>query len=434
MRTATGWLLAIGIMGTITATGGVLRAAPVPAEATDEQLKDRALKLNSETKTVEDADARLKELIKDKSGTPKLLKAAAKLQKAAKDTEKPFRFYAALVLAKAAHTLKEHDSAELFYKTCTDIAIDDLQSSDMIMRAAEGHMDYLFARKKYDALEVLCKRVLDVDGDESLARFKFTYVMEQLLLTQSRKGESEKALKAADELIKRFDGTWYFITIKARIYRDAEKYEDAIKTYDEVIDAIDGQEGLKKEDRERMIRNARYVMSGIYTESKQNAKAIEILKKLVKEDPASATFKNDLGFVMADNDMDIEAAAKLVREAVDQDLEVRSRLAEEGKIDKDAAKKANPAYIDSLGWVLYKQKKYDEALKYLLESAGSDDEESQSIEIWDHVADCYAAMGNKKDAIETYQKALKIEDQTKRDADRRKKVTEKLKKLKAEVK
>ena len=48
--------------------------------------------------------------------------------------------------------------------------------------------------------------------------------------------------------------------------------------------------------------------------------------------------------------------------------------------------------------------------------------------------DCLLALDKKKEALETFQKALKMEDVTKKDAERRKKVTEKMNKLKAELK
>ena len=83
--------------------------------------------------------------------------------------------------------------------------------------------------------------------------------------------------------------------------------------------------------------------------------------------------------------------------------------------------------------MLYKNKKYDEAKKYLLESI-KDDEEGAHMEIWDHLADVYLAQGDAKLAVETWTKALKFEDVSKRDAERRKKITEKMKKAKAGLK
>ncbi len=432
MRIALALLLGFGLFFSGLST---LTAAPVPADPTDEQLEKRARALNQETRTIEDADARLKELIKDKPGTTKLVKVALKLQKQAKDEKKPFRFYAMLVLAKAAQNVKDFDAAEVFYQACSDEAIDNLQSSDLTMRAVESQLDFFWTRKKYDAIEKLYDRVMTIEGDDTLERFKMSYLLEQGLLAITRKGEMDRALTPVNRLLKSSNNYWYFLQVKARIYREAEKYDDALKTYDAVIESLENEKQLKDEDRERLIRQMKYVTTGILTETKQNDKAIKILKALVKEDPKSATYKNDLGFVLADNDLEIDLAAQLVKDAVELDLAARKEAFDEGKIDSEASKKANAAYIDSLGWVLFKQKKYDEALKYLLESAESDESgESRSIEIWDHVGDCYLAMGKKKEAMEMYAKALKMEDVSKRDADRRRKVTEKLNKLKSDTK
>ncbi len=93
--------------------------------------------------------------------------------------------------------------------------------------------------------------------------------------------------------------------------------------------------------------------------------------------------------------------------------------------------KPNAAYLDSLGWVLFKQKKYKEALDPLKQAA-ADDDDGAHLEIWDHLADCCMALGQKKEAIAAWEKGLKYEDVSKRDNERRRKVSEKLKKARAE--
>jgi tetratricopeptide (TPR) repeat protein len=410
-------------------------AAAGPAFAqTDDELAASAKKLNAETKTLEDADAKLKALLKDKPATTKLLAAALKMQKGAKGDEKPFRYFSTLVLAKAAHSLREYDAADAFYKACSDIAIDDLQSSEHIIRAISGHMGYLMGRKKYDQLEELCERVLAINGDDTLQNYNLVVVFGQLLSAQARNGKLDAALEKADNAIKRFDGHFVFHRIKARLLADVEKYDDALKAYETMMDSIKDNERASKEDKAEMIREVKYAISGIHVSQNKIDEGTKILRELVKEEPDNATYKNDLGFVMCDNDKNLEESEKLIREAIELDLKAKAKLADEGKMPKEEAKKPNAAYIDSLGWVLYKNKKYEEALKHLLESAGSDDEESNHIEIWDHVGDCYLALGKKKEALETFQKALKMDDVTKKDAERRKKVTEKIKKLKADVK
>ena len=228
-----------------------LVAAPVP-ELTEEQLVDKAKKLNAEAKTLEDADAKLKALNKDKLNTPKLVKAAAKMQKAAKGDEKPFRYFATLVLAKAAHNAKDYDSAEVFYRACSDIAIDDLQSSEHIVRAVDGHLEFLLFRKKHDAVIELAERVMAINGDQTLAFFNNFEVAGHLLMARSRKGETKDVLETLDRLIKKSDGLFLYHQMKARILVDAEKYEDAIKEYGSIVESIQDNENIDKELRKQV--------------------------------------------------------------------------------------------------------------------------------------------------------------------------------------
>jgi tetratricopeptide (TPR) repeat protein len=422
------WVVAAGL-----AAGSGAAAAPVPAEPTEAELKEKALKINRETTTLEAADAKLKDLLKDKKQTAALVKVAARVQKEAKDGEKPFRFYAGLVLGKAAENVKEYAAAELFYSYCTDNAINDLQSGKLIVTAVENQLDFLWARKRYKDVEELCGKFLVLEGDRTLSNAKI-FIMERQIHAVAKQGDTDKALDQAEKLIKLFDGQWYFVQIKAWVQREAGKLDDAIQTYKQVVEALEKNDELKKEDKDRFLRNTKYVLSGVYLENDQLDKSTDLLQELLKADPENPTFYNDLGFLWADHDRKLEESEKLIRKAIELDLAAKTKAAEEGKIDAAAAKKTNPAYADSLGWVLYKQKKYAEALPHLKEAATGDDEESNHIEIWDHLGDCLLALGKKKEALETFQKALKMEDVTKKDAERRKKVTEKMNKLKAELK
>ena len=70
-----------------------------------------------------------------------------------------------------------------------------------------------------------------------------------------------------------------------------------------------------------------------------------------------------------------------------------------------AAEPENPAYLDSMGWVLYKLGKAQEAAEFLEKAialpGGGD------ATILDHLADCYHKLGKTEQAQELWQKALK---------------------------
>jgi tetratricopeptide (TPR) repeat protein len=420
MRTARVlfWALAVGL------------AASAPARA-DADPKADALKLNKDVTGPDAANAKLKELAKDKDATAKLVTAAADLQKAAKDGEKPFRFYAALVLAKSAVRVKDYDAADLFFTFCTDNAVNDLQQGRLIALAAQEQIVFLTARKKHDKVQELCQKMLEIDGDRTLSQMQ-TFFTERLLLSIVRQGNADEAMDKADKLIKQTDGNPFMTHLKAQLQREAGKLGDAVGTYKKVIADVEALDRLPKEAKEEVLRQFKYELSGVYLDNDQFDESVKLLEELLKANPDMATFHNDLGFLLADHDKRLDEAEKMIRKAIELDLAQKKEAAEKKLIDPAEAAKPNPAYTDSLGWVLYKNKKYEEALTHLLEAA-KDEDDGGHIEIWDHVGDCQLALGKKAEALATYQKALRMDDVSKKDADRRKKVTEKIKKLKAEL-
>lgn len=420
MRTAIASLFLLAVVG-------------IAADPPSDPIRDQVLKLNKEITNEDSANTKLKELNKDKVNTPKLVKVAAKELKDAKSGAKPFRFYPAMVLAKAAHNAKEYDAAEAFYQFCVDNAINDLKTGKLIVLACQSQIDFFLSRKQYAKAIKACERFLKEEDDESQSQAIF--VLEKKLRAMIRNGETDAAMDEMNNLLRggRRNNV-FLISMKASLQREAGKLDEALETYKGALDKLQGDESIPEEAKKFFTNTLRYSLSGVYSELNKLDESCAELEALIKANPDTATYKNDLGFVLADNDKELGKAEKLIREAVELDLKANKKLADEGKLDPEFAKKANTAYVDSLGWVLYKQKKYDEALKHLLESAGSGDEESDHIEIWDHVGDCYAALGKKKEALESYQKGLKMEDFTKKDAERRRKVTEKINKLKKELK
>lgn len=408
------------------------QAAPVPAGGlSEEQLKERVQQINKDATNLEAADAKLKELVKDKKTAAALVTMAAKMMRDADEGKRAFRFYPALVFGKAAENVKDYESAELFYNFCTDNAINELQSGRLIVTAVENQLEFLWARKRYKDVEELCDKFLVLEGDRNLNNAKI-FVMERQIQAMAKQGDIDKALDRADRMIKLFDNGWYFIQMRGWIEREAEKYDAAIKTYLEVIESLENNGDLDPDARARFLRNTKYVLSGVYLEADKLDKSTELLQELIKSDPENPTYYNDLGFLWCDHDMKLEESEKLIRKAIEMDLAQRQKLADEGKIDASEAKKPNSAYADSLGWVLYKRGKYEEALPHL-QQAAKDEDDGGHIEIWDHLGDCLLALGKKQEALDTFQKALKMEDISKKDAERRKKVQEKIKKLKAEL-
>ena len=385
-------------------------------------LHEKALKLNNITGT-NAIDGQMRMLFKDEAGTKKLVEAAAKM---AKESPQPFNYTAAFLLARSAHFVKNGDAAQVFYKIASDAAF-KVQSSSKIIQVYDGLIDLFIENKNYDEAIKACKEFLEIDNPDRsspINRVK-PFVMERMIQSLAKKGKAEEAIKLTNELIDADGDGWYFVKLKAEVYREAGQLDEAAKTYEETLDRLKKIKDLEDDRRDRFSRIVRYSLSGVYVDLKKIDKAAEQLKTLLKKDPDNPTFKNDLGFIWADHDMNLDESEKLIREAIEQDRKNRKKLEDlTPEEDKD-----NPAYLDSLGWVLFKKRSYAEAKKFLLEATES--KEGQHIEILDHLADVHVALGEKEEAIKVWEKALKSEADklSKRDQDRRVIVEKKLKKF-----
>ena len=67
----------------------------------------------------------------------------------------------------------------------------------------------------------------------------------------------------------------------------------------------------------------------------------------------------------------------------------------------------NAAFLDSLGWVLFKLNRPREALDYLLQA--TDESRRPDAALYDHLGDIYAALNQRDKAAEAWRKSLSVE-------------------------
>jgi tetratricopeptide (TPR) repeat protein len=397
------------------------KAAPkAGAPVNEEELKAELLEFNK-AKTDQARTDALRAFVKDKGRAKQGVLLAAKMQKAGKGKDRPFTYTGALVVGRAAHFVKEYDTAEYFYEFCAEAAT-RLESGEKILAAYDGLMDVYWDAKRYGDLADLCERFVEMKGPKEVDDAR-PLVLEKLVQAKAMQGNTDEALRIAESLIQLTDGGWYFTQLKGWVLRQAGRYPAAIEAYTDAIDKLETTRGITKDVKARMKDRMRYSLSGLHVDNKDLDKASKELEGLIKRHPDNPTYKNDLGFIWADHDMKIDEAEKLIKEALDLDKARQEKALKEGLIDEV---KETSAYLDSMGWVLFKKKDFKAALPYL-KKASEDEDEGDHLEIWDHLADCQLALGDKAGAIESWQRGLTFEDVSKRDEARRRRVVAKLK-------
>ncbi len=117
---------------------------------------------------------------------------------------------------------------------------------------------------------------------------------------------------------------------------------------------------------------------------------IDALKKSIKYNPKSARAYNFLGYLYADNNMNLDESIDLIKKALEYEP-------------------SNGAYLDSLGWAYFRQSRFDLALKNLLEAEKElSRENSPDPVVYDHIGDTYLKMGKIQQAVEYWNRSLKI--------------------------
>jgi Tfp pilus assembly protein PilF len=147
--------------------------------------------------------------------------------------------------------------------------------------------------------------------------------------------------------------------------------------------ALDDAEKLAKSDEEK---ETIFFMRGAMYERQKKYDASEAeFRKVLKINPDNAEALNYLGYMLADRAVRLDEAYQLIKKAIDQDP-------------------GNGPFLDSLGWVYYRQGKLEEAEQMLtraLEKIGQDPT------VHDHLGDVYAKLGKTREAVTQWQASLK---------------------------
>ncbi|MFM8933524.1 MAG: tetratricopeptide repeat protein [Gemmataceae bacterium] len=396
-----------------------------------------AANLNAVTGSVARKNA-LKDLTIDRAKGREVVRAAYAKAKAErpKDSPTPYNLNALFVLGRAAYTLRENEAGAFFLKAFVDDA-KKLQSPSKLIEGYNALLLFQYEVGQFEACEKTCQEFLDLalpqsaDEDGLINKAK-SNVIRRMLLCQSRLGQFDKA----EKVLKKISGRGGLNPLaeqdlRCRMLREAGRLDDAIAGYQKLIEMVEQDEALRKDQRDGISDELKYTLTGLYTETKEVDKAVKILEELVQKEPSNPTYNNDLGYILADNNRDLEKAEKLVRRALEEDKKRRQKAAEdadpEEKDDEETAELDNASYLDSLGWVLYRTKRYDEAQKALEGAVAV--EAGRNTEIYDHLADVLAAKGDKAGAIKYYGLALETVSASKRDQMKKAQIEEKLKAL-----
>ncbi len=144
--------------------------------------------------------------------------------------------------------------------------------------------------------------------------------------------------------------------------------------------------------------NLLFMLGSALERTKRYREAADRFRQVLTLEPDNGLALNYLGYMWADNGENLEEALALVRRAVELDP-------------------TNGAFVDSLGWTLYRLGEYDQARRHLERANQLTPKDSTILE---HLGDVYAALGDVERARAAYREAFALNDEENVDAVRRK--------------
>jgi tetratricopeptide (TPR) repeat protein len=166
------------------------------------------------------------------------------------------------------------------------------------------------------------------------------------------------------------------------IYLNIAQVYERSKRYKEAEDAARMAEALPGQPRDNEM--VWFLLGAIYEKQKLFDRAEEQFKKALAVDPNNATVLNYYGYMLGDLGQRLDEAEVLVKGALKEEP-------------------YSGAYLDSLGWVYYKQNKLADAEATLRKAV---DRDSHDPTIHSHLGDVYSKLGRTELAAAEWEKSL----------------------------
>ena len=234
---------------------------------------------------------------------------------------------------------------------------------------SQYHIGYCLKQlKKYkEATEVL-RKTLDIAKEKNdLAR-----IYDILSKVYVARKMYKQGLRVLNDAIREHPDLTGLVEAKANLLFEANRAKEGVKA-------------LKKAlaDKPRDV-SLLYALGAMYERMGRVQDSLQQMRRVLDVEPNNYSALNFIGYTMADQNDNLDEAERLIRRAL---------LLSPG----------NGAITDSLGWVLYRRGKYQEALDYLKRADSISPGEPVIIM---HVGDAYQKLGEREKAIEQYRRAL----------------------------
>lgn len=270
------------------------------------------------------------------------------------------------------------------------------ESAELVLSQAELLAEAGRKRKAMAMLRrgIVANERLLVAGDEGEPEFPALQKKARLYFNL---GADELAARVYEDLTS--NGDVRRLMLVAGFCREQGRFAEAVPFLQRALSGVDSgaETGLDIGDDELRVA-LRFQLGEAYERSRRYDEAADQFRAVLELEPENSLALNYLGYMWADNGENLEQALELIRRAVDLDPN-------------------NGAFVDSLGWALFRLGEFEQARRHLERANQLVPLDSTILE---HLGDVYVALGDSQRAREAYEQALAINDEENVESVRRK--------------
>ena len=246
--------------------------------------------------------------------------------------------------------------------------------NQMLAQDPDAHQIRLYLGSAYEEKGDITKalEVFSVIPRESSV---YSDTVTHLALLYQGQGKHQLALTLLDQAIIEFPSRVDLYLVKSSVLESLKKNHEALKVL------------LREEERFSRDPKYQFRLGVLYERIGKRSQSIQRMKKVVEINPRDAQAHNFIGYTYAEMGTNLSEALFHVKKA----LELRP---DDGY------------FIDSLGWVLYQMKRYDESVKQLEKASTLVKNDTTILE---HLGDAHLARKDYKAAMRLYRKVRSLD-------------------------
>lgn len=226
------------------------------------------------------------------------------------------------------------------------------------------------------------KKALEHFGKALLLNPNFEQLYYDVAGAQVNANEPRAALQTLEKARSKFQPSFVNEYFTAMAYGRMKDHTNALKHL------VAAEVVARATDTNRLTPSFYFQLGAAYERTRNYEESEKYFRRCLEMQPDFSEAMNYLGYMWAERGVNLTEARQLIEKAV-------------------ALEPKNAAYLDSLGWVLYKLNRFPDALGWLQKAIEHSQEPDATL--YDHLGDVYVKMDKVPEAREAWRKSLSLE-------------------------